>query len=287
MKKAIIIVLSLILFSIAGYFIFPYIHTKVTQPKIIYIGINGHFMGTYEDNNWNTFMIKDGLLDNSFRVILNEELNSPISYTEYNQNEKLKKDVYIVNEESKEQVFTFDTKNLVIASSFNPIPREVQNIAITEQHKQYIRTLLNDNELTQCTVNVSQVLEAEFDNDETTEYFIIANSSRKEISEENTSIFSDFNFSPDTEIPAKKGVYSIIIMVRNDEIIPICENYVSAGTHPVENVDYSSLLLGLYDLNDDGKMEICIQNTYHNSYETIIYDYVDNVFRPVLYNSSN
>lgn len=281
--------LSLIIISIFGV-ILTGCNKKIEQPvsqntnekikiseKPNIIVLDGCFLGTIEDGKWNSDQKDDSLTTTQIRKLSVNDLEEKKIYYLYNMISKLTETNDFIDSESEKQTdtvyFRFDFRinknenekivNLGMTAEFNPLPKEIDvNVAPAQKHVNAIRKILDENGLIKTQVNINKVVSVDIDNDGLFEEIIIASTPKYE------------GGSPIIKLSDREksgcGVYIAAVVLKGETVIPLfyqgnflkdfkfnSESTIPFGIESCTNLE----LLGVYDLNNDGKFEICIRDT--------------------------
>lgn len=278
----------------------------------IYIAIDDLFLGTFEDGQWNSNQLKseydsnkikgmDGI--SSVRDITIEEINQKQTYYLYSMTDKIVKtnkflcyapdesitsgtfynlsyDFYVNNEKIKDTA-------LGVTHDYNPIPKKLRmDVAVTKRHTLAIRKILDANGLNDTKVNITKVTSADIDDDGVEEELILAGTPNDE--EYCPKINAEDRFKDGA------GVYITAVILKKDKVIPIY--YEGRKLKDLDyREDFSELpfgidsciglyYLGIFDLNNDGKYEVCLENISWDCPEIRVYEWQkDNTMKEVLY----
>lgn len=271
-----------------------------------YIVLDGCLLGSYENSKWNSLethehsknlnMVSDIDCVKSDRSITIDELINRYYYV-YNQNGFLDKSNDFLDHEFVEEylntewALTFlryhfkqnqnpipDAILGLTQQNINPIPKNgICHIKPTKKHIEAVQTVLNNYELTSTNVNITDIMTIDMDNDNTVEELILAQTP-----------FTDESYADlraEDRFIDGKGVYSIALLIKNDKVIPIYYQgyalseleYNSNDTSIPFGIDsqFRIKILGFFDLNGDGLVEICLQNVVWDIPEIRVYSFDD------------
>lgn len=287
------------------------LQVTVNVENINYIAIQNLFLGTFEDGKWNSNQSMEyqrnkieGISNvSSIRDITIEEINQSETYYLYNKTNKIEEtnEFSCLGDDGWTSGSTFSFINydfnvngeimnsipLGLTHNYNPIPQNLKtDVSIKDNHTSAVRKVLDDNGLSDTEINISEIVSADIDNDGIVEDIIIAGTPYKEDG------YPKIN--PDDRFKDGAGVYITAIILKNDKVIPIYfqgekfknlkydkdNTVVPFGVDACLYID----LIGIFDLNNDGKYEICILDASWDCPEIRVYEWQeDNTIKEVLY----
>ena len=156
----------------------------------------------------------------------------------------------------------------------NPLPRVPAELpANTSEAQQAVAALLTANGIAQPEVRIKRVLRVDLEGDGAEELVIAATRYQKG---------GEFP-SPDSAT----GDYSLLVIVKNSdtspEIIPVAAEYYPAAKE--FNAPNQHDLIGVLDLNGDGRMELVLYETYYEGAATTVYTFDGSQAAPLLVNA--
>lgn len=274
----------------------------------VYIALNSAFMGTFEDDTWNSNhelkhnsncnQIKENNAVLSGRKLRIEELNLGKPFYLYNVTEKLGKTtdyqcrcrmtveypMYQTNYEFTINGQSLREVPLGISGDFNPLPAKIIPYDVVEdRHRRAVKEILNKFGFTETQINISQVTSVDIDKDGRMEDIIIAQTPRKDDG------WPDIR--PENRFKDGTGVYITALAIKNGQAIPLFFQ-----GHKLKEMTYREeisfgidsclglKLLGVFDLNHDGCYEVCLANYGWESAQYRVYEWQgNNTMKEVLY----
>lgn len=153
----------------------------------------------------------------------------------------------------------FDHDNVILATNTTAavLPQKtIQGEDLNNSEKQKLKDLLIKNNV-QAEPNITNSLRCDFDNDGEEEYLIIANTIKGE---------NGYPYVSEYELSHPSGSYSIVLFKEHDgSVRTIFSQFRPYQNPPKQAGEFFSSdnchnieLLGAYDLNSDGRFEICL-----------------------------
>lgn len=288
----------------------------ITPDSPNFIVLSGCLLGSYENDNWNSIQNHENAnnsnmvpnIDNvqSNRLANIDELLDKYYYV-YDQNQLITKTNDFIGDDCKENysdysnipLFNFryyfrnneeiiDDDILAMTSeNVNPIPSStIKSIEPQKKHIDSVKEILDEYELTTTNVTITDIIQIDIDNDNTAEDIIIAQTPRNE--------FGYNDLKAEDRLIEGKGVYSMVLVMDNDKTTPLFyEGYALSDLECDPNSDLlpfgidseiTVFVLGFFDLNGDGKIEICLENMVWDIPEIRVYAYDETMnIKEVLY----
>ena len=245
--------------------------------------INGKPIGMFDKGEWKIYSVEDYALYEGEYSIYNSNrieklvgntniLARPINDEEDNLNYALwdmeEKDVYVNYED-------FYKCNIFMSANYNPVREDIAiSTSVTEMQKSVIRKILDENKLDKVEVCVTEVFVGDFLGNGKEQTLIIANTER------------DGDFNPididEHYMEDGYGVYSIAVLVdEKNNVMEVYKKISSKYDIGIYTTYYSIETLGIYDLNQDGIMEIIFETGLFSDKYVEIYTLKDRIFEQV------
>ena len=272
---------------------------NIDLSKVNYISLENCFLGTFENGKWNSAQIeRDTKMKKVREISINELIkdNHYFLYSKYQKKGETHDYKSDLNEETHDLFyfryhFRIDKKEienviLGITSGHNPLPKSiVKSTKIIDKQIDAVRKIMDEHGLNGTKVHINEVYTMDIDSDGINEEVIIAGTP---IDKNGYPIIH-----PDDRFKSDTGVYISAILLKGDKVFPVYYSQVK-----LKDLHYSPDLnglgfsidstlsisfLGVFDLNKDGKFEICLQNWIWDCPEIKVFEWQNNCFNQVLY----
>lgn len=174
---------------------------------------------------------------------------------------------------------------LYLSGNIDPLPRPVTDLSgeVSETMKNRVRQVLSQNGATRAEANITKALSCDTDGDGTEEIYLCANSKRSEGN--NLPIGVTVKENGGYQVSAGSGIYSLVLRLDGETTEVVDSKFLGEGEHLYNALIFSVDLLGIFDINGDGEMELCVENKlFDTSVVEVLQRTEEDGYRTVLYN---
>lgn len=244
---------------------------------------NGEFLNLVGGENalQNCTSISAGeVLDSEFSVYSSQDLSSDKTPLTSNL---LKSTFWQSNKSIKDLQFSKSGIQKGILWQSNPnnaLPRPVEIAKPDTREYRLTQDFLSDNFKISCEYSLSDVFSADLDQDGTSEHIFSANT----VLDHQTSLPCGVVSGKDQQFLVKDEhrVFSFVFLEKSGVLTPLFQKVLGSGEYSRSDLLFSSFPLGLYDLNGDGNMEICIEHQLGNIPVVQVYHQSEKAYQVVL-----
>ena len=260
---------------------------KQTDDKM-YIGIDNCFLGIYENGKWyNAQECKfdytiSGKINTTYTAISADEVIQQGKYYKYAYGkEPIEMQDYFYDKNEFPEYYNeicyfrfkgdenaIERNNIISTSNVNVFNMSYSEIRQTESYNKYVEELLKQYNIENSTVNIDKIIQTDIDLDGNNEYIIAAS--------------SPFNSEKSATLETEEYVYSFIFLLKDDNVRLIMNKIQKASELSV-NAPTIVNDIKVCDLNQDSKLEICINTLYWDKPEQYVFTYDKDSIDLVLY----
>ena len=202
--------------------------------------------------------------------MLNKKLISSAFFTE--------KTLYSLKLSEKGQ----DLGTLYFSGDCDPLPRKpsVSSAPDSEDNRALVMRALAESTTRPANYHVDAAYRVDVDGDGTVETILCANSARS--ASGGLPLDVSVSESGSYLVAQQSPLFSLILMEKDGRLQTIYFKSLGAGEHGFSDLFFSSELLGCFDLDGDGALELCTRTTYHETPVIQVYDLVGDTYSLVI-----
>lgn len=239
-----VILAALILIVVSIIFVLKSNEKVSNGEDTLYIGINGHFVGTYSNGNWNN---AQDLSDTNDSII--EKITTPLPYYIHMYGSEVKEiEDYIGTKGEDIESFKFstvqeefNTMEIITNNEEEIFTQQMEQVSDNTEFQDIINKVKKKKSVEDVETEITKNISVDYDKDGENENLIILNAIQS---------------NDDYEI-IDNGICNLVIAVDNNKYQVIYENLLGEDTEEYINKTIKDVVV--CDINRDGILELCIQ----------------------------